>query len=179
MFLDLILLSALIVCIGYCVVLTRKIGQLDANRVNITSMFSKFDDSVAKANENIKSLHRTSQEAINNLSQLIDKSQVISHDLMVMNDCGISVASRLEEAINLNKISLNAERVNSLSSTLSASKAEELELNNNTTSPSHKNELVYSINKISSPINTLDAKKTLNQNQYFSSLKKINTKNEI
>ena len=165
MFLDLILLLALIVCICYCIMLTRRISQLDANRANLTNMFSKFDESILKANENINSLSQISQTTINNLSELIDKGQVIINDLTIMNDLGNNAASRIETAINTNKAS-SANSVNDQS----------FHESNNA---KHENKLAYNINQISSPADSLDSKKTLSQNQYFSSLKKINTKNDI
>jgi len=179
MFLDFMLLLALIICIGYCIILTRRIAQLDANRINLTNMFSKFDDSIVKANENIKSLHKTSQAAIDNLSELIDKSQGVSHDLSVMNDLGVNVASRIEAAVRSNKASLASPVGLSRSK---ESNLEELSLEeSNLEELSHvyENKLAYNISQISSPADALDSKKTLSQNQYFSSLKKINTKNEI
>ena len=165
MFLDLILLLALIICIGYCIILTKKIRSLDANRVNLTNMFNKFDESIIKANENINSLSKISQSTISNLSELINKGQAISHDLTIMNDLGNNVASRIEIAINTNKTNLT----NTFDDT-------SFQESNNV---KHENKLAYNINQVSSPADSLDSKKTLSQNQYFSSLKKINTKNEI
>ncbi len=185
MFLDFMLLLALIVCIGYCIILTRRIAQLDANRLNLTNMFNKFDNSIVKANENIKSLHETSQAAIDNLSELIDKSQGVSHDLSVMNDLGVNVAGRIEAAVRSNKASLvspvgvsKLKESKEAELSLEGSNLEELSLEE-FNRVKYENKLAYNISQISSPADTLDSKKTLSQNQYFSSLKKINTKNEI
>jgi hypothetical protein len=168
MLLDILLLIVLVTCIAYCIILTRRINELNNNKNNLTKMLSKFDESIIKAESSIATLNTASSNAIKNLSDLVKNGETLSNDLKLINEVSNKIADRLESNINISKkLEKDTPKTHVEKDTAHSDK-----------NVAHENKISHNVSQIFSPADTLGNKKTIDHNEYFSSLKKISTKNE-
>jgi hypothetical protein len=177
MILDVLLLISLATCVAYCIILTKRINELNANKASLASMLSKFNESISKADSSVDILNQTSDKITKSLAELINKGEALSNDLTVINGIAENTVTKIEKAHLFNQTSSqnNSLPNSNISQTLGSIVDNKL---NRISAVDHENNIDYGINQVFSPKAVNKEKQTLDQNQYFNSLKKINTKNE-
>ena len=165
--LDIILLILLISCVSYCWSLHRKIKELQDSKFDFVEILRQFDSALVKADSSVENLSTLTDNASKSLNEAIGKAQMLSNDLMIMNEFGANVAEKLERTINKGRkeqMAFDKEKLSSEEDSSSYdSKSEDTLI--------HKNEIKPLAQKIST-----EEKEILDQNSYFNTLKKVMVK---
>ena len=105
MILDAALAGLLLLTIGYCWRLSKKVSALNSSRKELQNIIKEFDRAITKADTSITSLKTLSQEADEQLKRHIEKARFLTNDLAFLTHKGDSIADRLEGGIASPKLS--------------------------------------------------------------------------
>lgn len=87
----------LIVTIGYCNKLTKKIRQLQDGRSELAEMISRFDKSTERATSSLAELQNVSKKITEALQLKIDKANFLADDLAFLIEKSSKLAGQLEQ----------------------------------------------------------------------------------
>lgn len=192
--LDVLLLCMIIVCIIYCWILNQRIRELHNSRIEFARMIKEFDAAVIKANHSIDDLSSLGKTANDQIKKSTKAAEVVIEELTEVYEIGDKTCANLEAAISearkCQKImeSTKKDRVN-ISRTKEELDTEEEEdtmlLEEEACSeneaygnryiedseiPEHKNLIEKVLDKITTQ---KGAATTFDQNEYYSSLRKL------
>ncbi len=93
----------LLITIGYCWKLSRKIVMLHEGRAELNIFIQSFNAAIARAEGNIAELKELSGEADDKLKEHIQKARFLANDLSFLMDKGDNMADMLEHYISASK----------------------------------------------------------------------------
>lgn len=99
LFLDFLLLIVIGVCIGYSWMLNRRIQDLQNSRIEFARMIKELNASINKAEISVGELKELGSSTSNDLKVSIESAKSTASELMMMNDIGNSLADTLSEQI--------------------------------------------------------------------------------
>jgi hypothetical protein len=94
--LDVLIVVLLVVTIGYCWVLNRRIKVLQDSKGELALLLKRFDESTQRASESIIALQTASKKIGENIQFRIDKANYMLDDLSFMIERGNKLANQME-----------------------------------------------------------------------------------
>ncbi|NBO19508.1 MAG: hypothetical protein EBV03_09860, partial [Proteobacteria bacterium] len=96
MVINAIIIVLLVVTIGYCWLLNRRIKILQDSRGEMAQLLKHFDESTQRASESIIALQTASKKIGENIQQRMDKANYLIDDLTFMIEKGNKLANQME-----------------------------------------------------------------------------------
>lgn len=91
-----ILLGAVV---WYCILLNHRLGNLRAGHEELSRLIGGLNRAISKAQDSVKSLKRTSIEALEELNRNVDAARAVRDELSFIIGSGNNLAERLEEKL--------------------------------------------------------------------------------
>ncbi|RTK92904.1 MAG: hypothetical protein EKK61_02245 [Rickettsiales bacterium] len=183
-FLDFLLLIMIIICVGYCWMLSKRIQDLQNSRVEFARMIKELNVSIVKAENNVNEMSRLSQVTSNQIKNVVEEANEVSKELTSLSELAIELVNKLynqvqttEQYIN-NPGSLELDIYNNVLSSKPKEKFTEEDL---APIEEEKVEIKYK-DHLKNFLNNIVSKKTnelssnMNQMNYYNTLRKINAK---
>jgi hypothetical protein len=95
---NLLMATLLLVTIGYCRRLSKRIRLLQDSRSELAKIVREFDESTQRATLSIAEIHEATRRLSENIQHKIDKANFLASDLEVMIERGNKMAGRPSEA---------------------------------------------------------------------------------
>ena len=100
---NILIAALLVVTIGYCWLLNRRIKILQDSRSELASLLKHFDESTQRASESIIALQTASKKIGENIQFRIDKANYLMDDLSFMIEKGNKLANQIEAGFAVNR----------------------------------------------------------------------------
>src|ERR1700733_4725976 len=100
--LNILIVALLVVTIGYCWLLNRRIRVLQDSKSELAQLLKHFDESTQRASESIIALQVASKKIGENIQFRIDKANYLMDDLSFMIDRGNKLTNQMEASFAVN-----------------------------------------------------------------------------
>ena len=100
---NLLIAVLLVLTIGYCWLLNRRIKILQDSRSELALLLKHFDESTQRASESIIALQAASKKIGENIQFRIDKANYLMDDLSFMIEKGNKLANQMEAGFAINR----------------------------------------------------------------------------
>ncbi len=183
LFLDFLLLIMIMICVGYCWMLSRRIQDLQNSRVEFARMIKELNVSIVKAENNVNEMSRLSQVTSNEIKNVVDEANQVSTELTSLSKLAIELINKLYNQIQITDKFINSENAqeseiyNSILSSKPKEKFTEEDL-----APINEDKENNYKDHLKSFLNNIVSKKTnelgsgMNQMSYYDTLRKINAR---
>ncbi len=102
--LDITIAVLLLVTIGYCWKLSRRITILHQSKAELNTFIENFNSAIIRAESNIEELKAQGETADKNLKEQINEARMLVNDLTFLADRSNKIADNLEEQIKLTRM---------------------------------------------------------------------------
>lgn len=100
---NILIVVLLVLTIGYCWLLNRRIKILQDSRGELAALLKHFDESTQRASESIIALQTASKKIGENIQFRIDKANYLMDDLSFMLEKGNKLANQMEAGFAVNR----------------------------------------------------------------------------
>ncbi|MAU42098.1 MAG: hypothetical protein CMF31_10820 [Kordiimonas sp.] len=108
----------LVVMIGYCLVLNRKLTAFRNTREEMASQIASLNEAITRAQQGISQLRSAAGAAEKNLRDEIIKARALSDELSFITEAGANLADRIEQGLVGGGTSAGADDVSEKTSTV-------------------------------------------------------------
>ena len=106
-FLDFLLLIMIIICVGYCWMLSKRIQDLQNSRVEFARMIKELNVSIIKAENNVNEMSRLSQVTSNEIKSVVEEANEISKELSSLSEFAVELINKLYNQIQTTEKYIN------------------------------------------------------------------------
>jgi len=100
---NVVMAGLLLVTIGYCWVLNRRIKVLQDSKSELAQLLKHFDESTLRASESIIALQTASKKIGENIQTRIDKANYVLDDLSLAIDKGNKLNNQIEASVAVSR----------------------------------------------------------------------------
>jgi hypothetical protein len=184
MLLDLLLLLMIIICVVYCWILNKRIGDLQNSRIEFARMIKELNASIVKAENNVNEMSELSKITSSEINAAVSEARDISGELVTISEVASELFAKLNNQSLIIRSADSAEEAyldEAVYENISA-KAGERFTENDLAPPADEEENGKYTNHLKNFIQNIVSKKSeeqnvnLNQTSYYDTLRKINAK---
>ncbi len=173
MYLDIVLLLIIAVCILYCFKLSKKIDALFSMKKDFSKMIENMNTSIVTSKDKLEEILSNAQRCENHIKQLIDQSNKIGDEIVFINQSSTSLIKRMQSSIDDGKNIIDKLEL------LMQQAAPKVEKVTKRSVGRAKKESQDSASQVKSIKTTESKLGKLEQSEYYNTLQKIGTKNEV
>lgn len=181
LFLDFLLLVMIIVCITYCWVLNRRIQDLQNSRIEFARMIKELNASIVKAETNVHEMSELGKITSTQIKAVVDEARESINELTAISQVAAEISAALNEQTKnlVNKLEKEQDYVyENIISSKSGERFSEEDLAPSTHNPPNNDGYTNNFKNFIQNMITrkVDVGQTLNQMNYYDTLRKINAK---